>query len=83
MVGAVKPAEDGDGVVLRCVNVLDAPVEGLWLVPGGIVAAVHSELDERRGAPARLSQDGTVVQFVAPPRAIVTLRLAPRSKEIP
>ena len=78
--GAVKPAEDGDGLLLRCVNVLDRPVAGRWVVPGGLAAAWRSELDERRGEPARLSHEGTALDLAVPPRALHTVRVRPRER---
>ena len=80
VVSAVKPADDGDGMVLRCVNVRDRHVEGRWVVPGGLAAAWRSELDERRGEPARLSHEGTVLDLAVPPRALVTVRVRPRER---
>jgi mannosylglycerate hydrolase len=66
----IKESEDGAWIVLRCVNVLDRDVTGSWHHPA-IREASLARLDETplEGLPVR---DG-VVDFVAPPRGIVTI----------
>jgi alpha-mannosidase len=66
----MKESEDGEWIVLRCVNVLDRDVTGSWQHPA-IREASLARLDETplEGLPVR---DG-VVDFVAPPRGIVTI----------
>lgn len=69
-VSAIKPSEDGTGVVLRCVNLLDRAVQGAWRVPGP-ASAFLARLDETiLGSLA--CRDG-MVPFEAQPRAIVTI----------
>jgi mannosylglycerate hydrolase len=67
-----KPAEDGQGIVVRCVNLLDRAVEGRWTL-AGLRRAWMARLDETPlGALA--VRDGSVT-FHAPSRATVTIRL--------
>ncbi|HYD52547.1 MAG TPA: hypothetical protein VEA99_07965, partial [Gemmatimonadaceae bacterium] len=68
---AMKDAADGDWVVLRCVNLLDHPVQGRWRSARPFVEAQLARLDETpRGA---LPLDGDTIPFVAGPRAVVTI----------
>jgi len=66
----VKDSEDGEWLVLRCVNLLDREVQGRWQVPG-LVEAMRARLDETPLGSVAV-QDGRV-DFVAPPRGIVTI----------
>lgn len=68
---AVKPSEDGEWLVLRCVNVTGATLQGSWRWHRAIREARLSRLDETPGAPLRARDD--VVDFVSPPRAVVTV----------
>ena len=67
---AIKESEDGEWVVLRCVNLLEREVSGSWRLPI-MREAMHSRLDEAalRTLPV---QDGRV-EFVAPTRGVVTI----------
>jgi alpha-mannosidase len=73
VVSAVKPAESGDGVVLRCYNATAGAVEGVWHVPWPLRDAVRCRLDESALEP--LSAERGVVRFTAAPRAVVTIRV--------
>lgn len=66
----IKESEDGDWIVLRCVNGLDRDVTGSWRLPA-VREASLARLDETplEGLPVR---DGAV-DFVAAPRGIVTI----------
>ena len=67
---AAKESEDGEWLVLRCVNLTDDTVGGRWRLP----------FEAREGRVARLDETpvgdvsvaGRVVEFSAPPRAVVT-----------
>jgi alpha-mannosidase len=69
--GACKRADDGDWVVLRCVNLLEHPVHGAWRVGDAIREAFASRLDETPGPPMRIRNG--VVEFDARPRGVVTI----------
>ena len=66
----IKDSEDGEWMVLRCVNLQDTEVAGTWQVPG-VVDAVGARLDETVLEPVLI--DGDRITFVAPPRDIVTI----------
>jgi len=66
-----KESEDGEWLVLRCVNLLDEPSEGSWRLGVPIREAQFARLDETAVGPASL--DGGKVSFLAAPRAVVTI----------
>jgi alpha-mannosidase len=68
---AIKESDDGNWLVVRCVNLCDVPVSGAWRLPFAIVDARVSRLDETVLDSARAV--GNDVTFEAPPRAIVTI----------
>ncbi len=77
LVSALKPAEDGEGWILRVLNPTDAP-EDLELclgraLRGAVDAAQPVRLDETPSGPALPLRGGTLSTPVAP-RALVTLR---------
>ena len=67
---AMKESEDGEWVIVRCVNLLDREVEGAWQLPAAR-EAILSRLDETP-IEALAVQDGGV-RFVAAPRQVVTI----------
>ena len=67
---AVKESEDGEWLVLRCVNLLASAGEGAWQVDGLREAAL-ARLDE--SAIISLPVEDGRVAFTAPPRGIVTI----------
>ncbi len=71
---ALKPADDGRGVVARCYNALERPVAGLWRVPWPVRRAMLVRLDETALAPLDVGPGGEV-RFDAAPRAVVTILL--------
>ena len=68
---ACKPAEQQGWTVVRCVNLLDIPVDGVWRFDRPMTHAVRARLDESFGEP--LHPRGDAVQFTAGPRDIVTI----------
>jgi alpha-mannosidase len=68
---AMKEADDGQWVVLRCVNVTDEPVDGSWNLPFDVREARASRLDET--PLSELSSTGRSVSFRARPRDVVTI----------
>jgi alpha-mannosidase len=71
---AVKESEDGKAIVLRCINLLDTPVDGRWSLAFPVRAAHLARLDE---TPLdSLDVAGREIAFVAHPRAVVTIRVS-------
>jgi alpha-mannosidase len=69
-VSAVKQSEDGEWLVLRCVNVRDEPVTGMWRLPFEPGEARLARLDETAMQEVELKNNSLPV--MAPPRGIVT-----------
>jgi alpha-mannosidase len=67
----IKTSEDGEWLVLRCVNLTERAVEGAWTLGIPAREARASRLDETPGDPLELRDNR--VSFAASPRAIVTL----------
>ncbi|HYW49402.1 MAG TPA: glycosyl hydrolase-related protein [Gemmatimonadaceae bacterium] len=68
---AAKRSEDGEWLVLRCINLRATPVRGTWHLPRDAAQVYQSRLDETPGAP--LTGTGPRIRFVAAPYDIVTL----------
>ena len=68
---AAMPARRDGWIVVRCVNLRDAAVEGSWRVGRGIGEAVRARLDET--PVGALDVVRNVVRFHAAPREIVTI----------
>ncbi|HEU4829736.1 MAG TPA: glycoside hydrolase family 38 C-terminal domain-containing protein [Gemmatimonadales bacterium] len=75
ILSAVKPAEDGAGIVLRCWNASEESVDGAWRVAPPPERAWLTRADEEGGEELEIGQDG-VIPFTAGPRGIVTVRIA-------
>jgi mannosylglycerate hydrolase len=70
---ALKPREDGDGIVLRCVNLTRHERRGAWTFPDPVLRAYRGRLDETLQAELPLSENRRVIRFRAGPREIVTV----------
>jgi mannosylglycerate hydrolase len=70
-VSAIKESENGEWLVLRCVNLLNASTRGSWRLPFAIADAQLARLDETPLSAARIVGSEVVVD--AGPRAIVTI----------
>ena len=68
---AAKQSEDGEWLVLRCVNLVNEEREGAWHLVTPVEHAQLARLDETPVSP--LAVDGATVAFVAPARGIVTI----------
>jgi len=68
---AACPAREDGWVVLRCVNRRDVDVAGAWRTGRAVAEASLARLDETPLAP--LVVRDRVIEFVAPPQAIVTV----------
>jgi 2-O-(6-phospho-alpha-D-mannosyl)-D-glycerate hydrolase len=71
---ALKPADSGGGIMLRCYNASDMPTEGRWRFPWAAARAERVRADEQGDAmELPLDPDSRGVCFAAAPRAIVTM----------
>lgn len=72
-ISCVKESEDGNALVLRCVNLVDKRVRGEWRLGGtrGIAEAHRARLDETPIEP--LAHAPSTVRFIAAPREVVTI----------
>ena len=68
---AMKESEDGEWLVLRCVNLRDDAVTGRWVLPFDARDVREARLDET--VVAKLEASGREIGFRAPARGIVTL----------
>jgi alpha-mannosidase len=74
---SLKPAADGDGIVLRCYNATGSEVAGRVELGTPVAAVARVRADEREPQPLRLGAKRTSVRFAAGPHEIVTLLLTP------
>ena len=74
---ALKPAESGDGVVVRCYNASGVRSTGWCRLSVPLASAHRVRADECDDEPVSLEDGGRVVRFSAASREIVTLRLRP------
>ncbi|MDF2771553.1 MAG: glycoside hydrolase family 38 [Geminicoccaceae bacterium] len=68
---AAKESEDGEWLVLRCVNVTDKPTDGRWILPFTPREARHARLDET--PEQTLTPAGRALPFAAGGGAVVTI----------
>jgi alpha-mannosidase len=68
---ALKESEDGQWLVLRCINVCDEPVDGRWTLPFDVHDARLARLDET--PMAEINAAARTVHFRARPRDVVTI----------
>ena len=73
VVSALKPAQAGTGLVLRCYNATNRPAAGAWRIDAGVRAAYRVRADERESVPLVLEDRGRAVRFKAGPHEIVTV----------
>jgi len=70
---AVKAAQSGGSLVLRCYNATDRQAGGAWRFGEAIKTAHRVRADERESVPLILENRGHVVRFSAAPHEIVTI----------
>jgi hypothetical protein len=70
---AMKPADAGDDLVLRCWNVREEETVGCWRFARPVARARLVRADETGVRDLPLTPDGRSVEFSAGPHAIVTL----------
>ena len=72
VLSAVKPAESGEGMIVRCCNVTDEEREGTWWITPVPVSAWRVRADERMPRPVPVDVSTGALRFQAAPREIVT-----------
>jgi hypothetical protein len=72
----LKPAEQGEGMVLRCYNATARPTAGLWHLGEPVSSAQRARADERPLHEIRLGEGGRIVPFHAAAHEIVTIMVA-------
>ena len=70
---ALKPRDEGEGTVARCVNLTRRQRQGTWTWPIPITRAYRARLDETVEAELPLSPDRRSVAFTAEAREVVTV----------
>jgi alpha-mannosidase len=74
VLSALKPAEDGDGAVVRVLNPTDEPVDAQLSFGLPVASATVIRLDEEP-ADWVLVRDNDVVQIVVPPHGLRSVRV--------
>ena len=70
---ALKPAQIGSPMVLRCYNATSRKATGAWRFGNGVKTAHRVRADEREAVALVLEQRGNIVRFVAEPHEIVSI----------
>jgi alpha-mannosidase len=70
---ALKPAQIGSPMVLRCYNATGRKAAGAWRFANGVKTAHRVRADEREAVALVLEQRGNIVRFVAEPHEIVSI----------
>lgn len=70
---ALKPAQIGSPMVLRCYNATNRKITGAWHFGTGVRTAHRVRADEREAVALVLEQRGNLVRFVAEPRELVSI----------
>lgn len=73
---ALKAAESGAGIVLRCYNIEPAPLEGRWQFRSAIGSAMLVRADETVIRALSIA-DSRTVPFTAPARGLVSILIMP------
>jgi len=73
VLSAVKPAQAGSPLVLRCYNATGHKTAGVWRFPESVHSAHRVRADERESAPIVLEGRGSAVRFFAEPYEVVTM----------
>ncbi|MEO7082768.1 MAG: glycosyl hydrolase-related protein [Gemmatimonadaceae bacterium] len=68
---AIKESEDGEWLVLRCINLCEEPTVGEWILPFDVHEARQSRLDET--PTTHIAFKDRTVPILAAPRDIVTI----------
>ncbi len=73
VLSAVKPAQQGSQLVLRCYNATDRKAAGAWRFGETVKSAHRVRADERESVALVLEGRGKTVRFVAEPHEVVTI----------
>jgi len=73
VLSAVKPAQQGSPLVLRCYNATDRKAAGAWRFGESVKSAHRVRADERESVALVLEGRGKTVRFVAEPHEVVTI----------
>ena len=73
VLSAVKPAQQGSPLVLRCYNATDRKAAGAWRFGETVKSAHRVRADERESVALVLEGRGKTVRFVAEPHEVVTI----------
>jgi hypothetical protein len=73
VVSAVKPAQQGSPLVLRCYNATSRRAAGAWRFGDGVKSAHRVRADERESVALVLEGRGKLVRFAAEPHEVVTI----------
>lgn len=74
-----KESDNGQWLVLRCVNLLDVECAGSWRLPAPAREAHLARLDETPLSP--LVTDGDRVPLIVPPRGVMTILVRKQGKK--
>src|SRR5438132_1527767 len=73
VLSAVKPAQQGSPLVLRCYNATDRKTAGAWRFGESVKSAHRVRADERELVALVIEGRGKTVRFVAEPHEVVTI----------
>jgi alpha-mannosidase len=73
VLSAVKPAQQGSPLVLRCYNATGRRAAGAWRFGDGVKSAHRVRADERESVALVLEGRGKLVRFAAEPHEVVTI----------
>jgi alpha-mannosidase len=73
VLSAIKPAQQGSPLVLRCYNATSHRAAGAWRFGDGVKSAHRVRADERASVPLVLEGRGKLVRFAAEPHEVVTI----------
>src|SRR5213083_1638932 len=73
VLSAVKPAQQGSPLVLRCYNATGRKTAGAWRFGESVKSAHRVRADERESVALVLEGRGKTVRFVAEPHEVVTI----------